>query len=610
MSKVFAFLCVLIFSLSNALVYACTANEMSTTESGFIHKVVAGSNKIIAFKDVASKDEAYTLELLQPYFVICENAEYFKITDIAADTVDEALSGNVGFVPKHQVHLWPTREALAFSEIAFLEERPEIVAWGEEMVLKKFMETGNKKVHPPSFQENLESTLKRERATRPYPVLGNQLRKLRRVADKRVYHVLLPAALPPTTKVVIEGKDVETAKKAIAEAAIVVVFDATGSMESFAAETANSIASAIKSLPKDVVNKSRMGFVFYRDEDDPEKLVEIPLIPVNDAAKALKDAAALMKGGGDDAEPLLDATYFAAHIYNWGQSGRRILIGVLNEDAKPTTIGKIDDKGRIPAGLDATSIATDLRDLSIPMITVQAGPNFGRNLEPVMQTLGDSTGGEFIRWDVGSTQTLIAQALAKRMTAKAKETVDRGKEVLRKLEYDFRGFASIPLEVLDGELLDRLRRNGVDFNIDPGEGGVLVREGYILENNDLLTPKIHIDKETLQGLVNLYSILGTTGLDADSFLQSAAEAIAAIAGENYNKDDSISEIIRKKLGINFRSELLNFNIEYLSSLVPAERLKFTKRIQDAGNQLGQYLEANLAEFDTSPAVWMPIAALP
>jgi hypothetical protein len=583
---------------------------MSTNESGFIHKVVAGSNKIIAFEDVASKNEAYTLELLQPYFVICENAEYFKITDIAADTVDEALSGNVGFVPKHQVHLWPTREALAFSEIAFLDERPEIVAWGDEIVLKKFMETGNKRLHPPSFQENLESTRKRERATRPYPVLSSQMRQLRKIADKRVYHVLLPAALPPKTKVIIEKKDVETAKKAITEAAIVVVFDATGSMEDFASETANSISSAINSLPKDVVNKSRMGFVFYRDEGDIEKLVEIPLIPVKDAANALKEAASLMKGGGDVAEPLLDATYFAAHIYNWGQSGRRILIGVLNEDAKPTTIGAIDEKRRIPVGLDATHIAKELYDLSIPMITVQAGPHFGENLELVMQTLGESTGGEFIRWDAGSTRKSIAQALAKRMKAKAKETVDRGKKVLSKLEFDFRGFASIPLEVLDGELLDRLRRNGVDFNIDPGEGGVLVHEGYILENNDLLTPEIHIDKETLHGLVNLYSILGITGVDADAFLQSAAEAIAAIAGENYNKDDTISEIIRKQIGINFRSELLNFNLEYLTSLNPNERLKYTKRIQDAGNKLGLYLEANLAEFDKSPAVWMPVAALP
>ena len=64
--------------------------------------------------------------------------------------------------------------------------------------------------------------------------------------------------------------------------------------------------------------------------------------------------------------------------------------------------------------------------------------------------------------------------------------VAEGKETLRKMEFDYRGYASIPLAVLDGEKLDRLRRNGVDFNINPGEGGVLVREGYMVENDDLL----------------------------------------------------------------------------------------------------------------------------
>ena len=598
------------FNTLNNLVPVCNTKKMSTTKNGFIYKVVAGSDKIVAFKDIYSKEEAYTLGLLQPYFVICENAEYFKITDIAAETVDESLSGNVGFVPKHQVHLWATREALAFSAIAFLDERPEIVAWGDEIALKKFMETGNKRLSPPSFQENLESTRKRERATRPYPVLDSKLRKLRKLADKRVYNVLLPVALPPETKVKIEKEDVEKAKKVLTEATIVVVFDATDSMGDFAHEMAKSISSAITSLPTDIVNKSRMGFVFYRNECDTEKLVEVPLLPVNDAANLLKEAVTLMSGGCYEPKPLLDAIYYATHFYNWGASGHKILIGVLNNDAKLTTIGTIDEKGRIPVGLDVNTVAKELYDQSIPIITVQAGPNFGENLKSVMQTLADNTGGEFIRWDTGSTYKSITQVLSKNMMTKAKDAIRKGETILSKLVFYYRGYASIPLDVLDGELLDRFRRNAVDFNIDSGEGGILVREGYILENDDLLIPKIRISKQMLQRLVNLYSILGTTGLDAGTFLQSASEAIAVIAGENYDKDDSISEIIRKQAGINFRSELLDFNIEYLTSLVPTERLKFTKRIQDAGTKLGLYLETHLSEFDTSQEIWIPMAALP
>jgi hypothetical protein len=601
----------LLLTQAHTPLMACETQVMATTASGFVHKVVAGSDKIKVYKTQDTKDDLYTMELLQPYFVICETGDYYRITDIPADTVEEALTGNVGYVPKAQTHLWPTREALDFAQIAFVEERPEIVAWHDELILKKYMETGNKKLHPPAFQEDLESTRKRERATRPYPVMGSKSHPFRGVGEKRVYNVLLPAALKPAeAKIEIQESDVETTKKTLSSVTLVVVFDATGSMGPFASETAKAITNAIERLPKDVVEKSNMGFVFYRDADDEEKLVPIDPIPFAEAARALREAADLMTGGGDSAEPILDATYFAAHLYNWGQHGRRIIIGVLNDDAKPTTEGTIDDEGRIPAGLDVNRLVAALRDQAIPMITVQAGPSFGSNLETVLQTLAEGTGGSFIRWETGSTENEIAAAVINRAETETVESVKRGKSALKEMKFDLTGYASIPLEVLDGEMLERLRRNGVAFNIDPGAGGVLVREGYIIQNDDLLTPKIQIEKETLLGLINLYGVLGTTGLDSETFLRSAAEAIAAIAGENYDETDTISEIIRKNLGIEFRSELLSFDLEYLDTLVPAERLKFTKRIQDAGNTLGQYLEANLAEFDSLPAVWMPVSALP
>src|SRR4051794_39429495 len=90
---------------------ACTATKMKTTESGFIYKVVGGSDKVIALKTPGGRDDAFTLELLAPYFVICEEDQFYKITDLPADTVEQAEKGKVGYVPKDQVHPWPTREA-------------------------------------------------------------------------------------------------------------------------------------------------------------------------------------------------------------------------------------------------------------------------------------------------------------------------------------------------------------------------------------------------------------------------------------------------------------------------------------------------------------------
>lgn len=608
------------FLAANSAV-ACSSDQMQTTDAGFIFKVVAGSDQILLYedeggttelivKDEGGEEKPYTMGLMQPYFVICENGDFYRVTDLSADTVDEAESGLVGFVPKAQVHPWPTREALSFSDIAFLEERTEIVAWDDEAVLNKFMETGNRTLHPPAFRENLEATRLRERSTRPYPVLASDERMLRKTAKKRVYEVLLPAAITPTDSIIVEKDDLELAQAALTSATILVVFDATASMDDFALETAKSISDGLSTLPKEVRENSQMGFLFYRDEKDAEKLVEVAPLPLAEAANALEKAAAFMEGGGDAAEPILDALYYASNIYPWGQAGKKIVIGVLNDDAKTETIGTLDDKGRVPSGLDSYSIAKDLYDKNIPVITVQAGPKAGPDLVTVLSSLGEETGGSFVKYERGATDRQIAERMTILLSERAADEIEKGKETLTRLEYDLNGYPTIPLEVLDGEMLERLREAGVDFNIDRGEGGVLVREGYILENADLLSPEIQIEKGTLLDLINLYSVLSTTGLDEESMRQAISEAIAAIAGEDYDAEDTIEEIVEKQLGIQFRSDLLAFDVNYIPAMVPNERLALAKRIQDAATVLNQYLEANLVEFDTQPAVWMPVSALP
>src|SRR5262249_55194873 len=144
-----------------------------------------------------------------------------------------------------------------------------------------------------------------------------------------------------------ESKDVITAKidKAMTNATFAIAFDATGSMAPFASKVAQDIKVAFEALPQDVQKAARNGFVFFRDETDEEKHVIIRPQPVADAPKALGDAAtpAYMKGGGDPPEPVLDAVYIAHHLFPWdeGAQGRRIVIAVLSDDAKPLTTGKI-----------------------------------------------------------------------------------------------------------------------------------------------------------------------------------------------------------------------------------------------------------------------------
>ena len=183
-------------AMSVSMAIACEATEMATTEDGFFMKVVAGSNQINVFADQSSDEAVFTMELMRPYQVICETADFYRITDADALRVDEALAGNTGFVLRDQVIEWRTREALRFSDIAFLEGRPEIVAWDSEAEILAFMDTRNMRAHPPAFREDLAATLMRERSTRPYPVLSSA-RGMVGSAERRYFNVLVPAALPP-----------------------------------------------------------------------------------------------------------------------------------------------------------------------------------------------------------------------------------------------------------------------------------------------------------------------------------------------------------------------------------------------------------------------------
>jgi hypothetical protein len=609
----------LLMASGSALACESKDNKMKTTEFGFIYKIVGGSDKVEAKKAPGSKDTVFTLDLLAPYYVICEEDQFYKVTDLQAETAKEAETGKVGYVLKDQVHPWPTREALNFSLVAFRGERSEIVAWDNEDTLSKFLETGNHKIAPPAFKEDLASTLKRERATRPYPVLSSDTKMMLKSREKRVYHVLLPAALPPEAKVVITpDKPTQAAEKADLEkvmrsATFCIVFDSTASMGPFAKDVAADIKATFDALPPDIAKSSTVGFVFYRDEFDEEKIVITNPMPVEAAMKALTEAAKYMSGGGDPPEPVLDAVYVGHHFFKWNEGqggGRRIMLVVLSDDAKVPTTGKIHDG--VPPGLEAAKIAEDLLADGIKTITVQAGPGDGGKLSSTLTTLAETTGGTFVEWGSGGDERRkkVTAAVANQLTTARKETDEEGKRTMAKLEFDYRGYPTIPLAVLDGEKLNRMRVSGVKFNIDPGKGGVLINEGYILENQDLLDPQISIDKKTLDGLIHLFQVLGAAGVDTQAMKESAASALSAIAGEGYDPKESIEVTIRKRLGINFRTKLLDFNLEFLAGMNQNERLAMTKRIQERATILSQFMEANLEQFNKAPAVWMPVSQLP
>ena len=99
---------------SSGAAIACESDDMLRTEYGFVFKVVAGSDKIKTYTDPSATTEAYEMELLQPYFVVCEEGDFYKVTDLPADTVEEAESGAIGFVRADQVISGPRARRSVF----------------------------------------------------------------------------------------------------------------------------------------------------------------------------------------------------------------------------------------------------------------------------------------------------------------------------------------------------------------------------------------------------------------------------------------------------------------------------------------------------------------
>jgi hypothetical protein len=185
---------------------------------------------------------------------------------------------------------------------------------------------------------------------------------------------------------------------------LVIAYDATASMGPFAKDLARDITTAFEGVPADIAKGSTVGFVFYRDEFDDEKYRIVNPLPVAKAMDTLTKLGATpgyMAGGGDPAEPVLDAVYIAHRFFPWaeGGTGRRIILVVLGDDAKPLTTGKIHNG--VPPGLAPAKIARDLLADNITVITVQAGPGDGAYLVPVLSTLAETTGGIFVGWGSG-----------------------------------------------------------------------------------------------------------------------------------------------------------------------------------------------------------------
>lgn len=579
--------------------------------SGLVMKVTPKSEKITAFTSIDRSSKAFDLQILAPYFVISEDSGFYRVTDIPARTVQEAEAGNVGYVAKDEVFTWPTREALEFTQLLTSGiDRLSIKAWAEREQIAEFLLTGDEAKFGPTYEEDQSVTRQKERYMRPYPVMQHEEMPTIIGKEKLVYNVLFPSWVNGTGTVKVEASSQEVLS-AYQSVSFCVVFDSTASMEPYARELAGIIRNIVRTEAREMQD-ARLGFVFFRDKGDAVPIDVIEPTGLETALALLQSKADEMSGGGDAPEPVLDALIHTAARYDWVSSqgiagSRKIALVVLNADAKTETIGL----EAVETGLNTTDVARVLQDEGITVVAFQAGTEAGPNLVNTLTVLAEATGGTFAKQVGGreGTTRAFGDALSKVIT----KTVETEKVTAEKIEREIipegDNLTSIPLEVLDPHHLDRLRELAGAYAIDE-TGGLLVSEGWIPQDENLLVAKISIDKRTLQDLIGFFNVLSTIDVDADSLVATVSRNLEGLVGERVSADEPLEVLAQKVFGVNFQTELLAYNLNYLTALTPPEKLSIKKRMGDAGEKLSTFLEANLVELDSEPTVWMPVSYLP
>lgn len=494
---------------------------------------------------------------------------------------------------------WQSREALHLTADAFDGDRPEIVAWDDRDVLQKFLDSGNTRVGPPAYREDLESTHKRGRAMRPYPVLNSRVEKLRGTVDKRVYEVLLPVAERPDFRAPIDANTVRRPAAVdgrVTGVTLVIAFNAVDGMAASAGQIAQDIRTTFESLPPDVQKASRIGFVFFRGEADDEKYVIVPPQGIADAVSGLAAAAnpEYMKGGGATPSPVLDAVLMARYFVpqvEFGDPDRKMVIVAVAGDARPATSGAMHDG--IPGGLDAASVARDLSADGVPVFSIQAGTNAGPDLIPVFSALADGTGGTFVADGSGddNRRKWVAAAIAGQLVG---GTGPR---------------APAPFKILDEENLVRLRSDGAKFNVDPAKGGILVRGASIVEAGNALEPRVQLDQAARKRLAALFSALGQDDANSAVGRGRISRTLMDIAGKDYDAKETIGKTVENHLGLTFRTRLLDFSLEIPPDVAPEQRLDLLRRIERAGAII-RLINSDMADSEKEGDVWLPVSRLP
>lgn len=543
------------------------------------------------------------ISLVRDYFVLDEHEDSYRIS---------SHQGEVGiqtFVSKKEVAPWNTREGLRFiGNTLSQDRRAAVAAWESEERIRQYAKTWDERRYGASFREPAQTRVATDDII-PYPLLETKEIKSPDGATRRIHHVLIPTIVTGTLEIDLAPEEVQAVTGAVT---FCVVFDATRSMDKYAKAFAETIDEMLTESGIDA-GLAAAGLVLFRDIKDAERFEIVQPMPLGDAMEWLRGRVSHMEGGDDPAEPVLDAMMLAKDSFLWNggtaiRGARRIAIVVANKDAKPETVD-LTGEGIVERGLSAEEVGRRLVKDGIRVYTLQAGFEDRGNLLRTLSTLAVVTGGESYPADRSVRISTSFSRSLKSLIRERFTDADIQREKLKPQIFRREGGGTvIALQALDEDMMKRLKSAANKYHIS--SGGLVITKAWVFEHRDLYRQEILIEKGLLEWLVRFFGVLTDSTLDAAALRESVRNLLEAFTGENLSQSEELQELLEKKLGIHFTTNLLDFELERLVKLSPEERSELQESIRKAAASLAVFLDENTLRFNKEPRIWMPVELLP
>ncbi|MBI4651420.1 VWA domain-containing protein [Candidatus Desantisbacteria bacterium] len=596
---------------------------VSKSASGFMYvpgtkvikKVIACSDNVVATTKEKGGSEAYKVEIMMPYFVVEDSGDYYKIANLEHPN-------RHAYVKKTLVMEWNTREGIHFQPSPSASgERTEIKVWDANSI-KEYARTGDMKTYPPIFMEDLGISKALPKKLLAFPVVDKKALETNKESGneiyKKIYKVYIPTYVPET-KIRIQTTSNQL-ENVLNKVTFCVVFDATGSMSKYGTKMAETIEELLKTIELSPKN-TKIGFVFFRDKWDKEQIKIVNPVSMEKGIEILREESTPKKmiGGGDAAEPILDALILATKEFKWEVSAdssggeKKIIIAVLNDDAKTETIGLTKSVEKEQTSEEVVSL---LINKDITVFSLQAEKKDGGSLVKILSELANGTGGEFYPSEEDSDsqgRKNFSKKIKELMRKTVYDTETEVTNIIKEMVPSEHGYSIIPLKTLNTEVLSRLQGAAIKYSIE--NGGFLIREGWMFEKEELYHEKILVEKDFLEDLVRLFNHIEALSknyedLTNEELRDAVTENLKSILGEDIPTDIEIQELIEKRMGIHFNTNLLTYSMESLLNLPRFERVEIARQIKRAERKITNFLEAAARDFRENKQVWMELSYLP